>query len=100
PTEARPAALGQIPCFSWRCSRLFSRDALSKRDGVSRMNETPPAKGFAPVRARLGAEGEEAGRIGVLLVNLGTPEGTGYCSLRRCLKVFLSARRVIETNRA
>jgi protoporphyrin/coproporphyrin ferrochelatase len=38
-------------------------------------------------------------RIGVLLVNLGTPDGTGYWALRRYLKEFLSDRRVIEVNR-
>lgn len=37
-----------------------------------------------------------SGRIGVLLVNLGTPEGTDYWSMRRYLKEFLSDRRVIE----
>ena len=40
-----------------------------------------------------------AGRIGVLLVNLGTPDATDYWSIRRYLKEFLSDRRVIETNR-
>ena len=40
-----------------------------------------------------------SGRIGVLLVNLGTPEGTGYWPMRRYLKEFLSDRRVIEENR-
>src|SRR5476649_1330381 len=39
------------------------------------------------------------GRIGVLLVNLGTPEATDYWSMRRYLKEFLSDRRVIEENR-
>jgi protoporphyrin/coproporphyrin ferrochelatase len=39
------------------------------------------------------------GRIGVLLVNLGTPDATDYSSMRRYLKEFLSDRRVIETNR-
>src|SRR5476649_1312410 len=39
------------------------------------------------------------GRIGVLLVNLGTPEATDYWSMRRYLKEFLSDRRVIEQNR-
>jgi protoporphyrin/coproporphyrin ferrochelatase len=38
-------------------------------------------------------------RIGVLLVNLGTPEGTGYWAMRRYLKEFLSDRRVIEIGR-
>jgi ferrochelatase len=39
------------------------------------------------------------GRIGVLLLNLGTPEGTDYWSMRRYLKEFLSDRRVIDTPR-
>jgi len=39
------------------------------------------------------------GRIGVLLMNLGTPDGTDYWSMRRYLKEFLSDRRVIETSR-
>jgi protoporphyrin/coproporphyrin ferrochelatase len=39
------------------------------------------------------------GRIGVLLVNLGTPEATDYWSMRRYLAEFLSDRRVIEENR-
>jgi ferrochelatase len=38
-------------------------------------------------------------RIGVLLVNLGTPDATGYRAVRRYLKEFLSDRRVIEENR-
>src|SRR5262249_30658526 len=39
------------------------------------------------------------GRIGVLVVNLGTPDATDYFSMRRYLKEFLSDRRVIEENR-
>jgi ferrochelatase len=41
----------------------------------------------------------KAGRIGVLLMNLGTPEATDYWSMRAYLKEFLSDRRVIETSR-
>lgn len=37
-------------------------------------------------------------RIGVLLVNLGTPDGTGYWAIRRYLSEFLSDRRVIEAS--
>jgi ferrochelatase len=37
-------------------------------------------------------------RIGVLLLNLGTPDGTDYWSMRRYLKEFLSDRRVIDVN--
>jgi ferrochelatase len=40
-----------------------------------------------------------SGRVGVLIVNLGTPEATDYWSMRRYLKEFLSDRRVIETPR-
>jgi ferrochelatase len=40
----------------------------------------------------------QPGRIGVLLVNLGTPDATDYWSMRRYLKEFLSDRRVIEEN--
>src|SRR3954462_671065 len=39
------------------------------------------------------------GGIGVLIVNLGTPDATDYFSIRRYLKQFLSDRRVIEENR-
>jgi ferrochelatase len=42
----------------------------------------------------------KTGKIGVLLINLGTPEGTSYWPMRRYLKEFLSDRRVIEVNRA
>ena len=36
------------------------------------------------------------GRIGVLLVNLGTPDGTDFWSVRRYLSEFLSDQRVVE----
>jgi protoporphyrin/coproporphyrin ferrochelatase len=39
------------------------------------------------------------GKIGVMLVNLGTPDGTQYAPMRRYLKEFLSDKRVIETPR-
>jgi protoporphyrin/coproporphyrin ferrochelatase len=40
-----------------------------------------------------------ASKIGVLLVNLGTPEATSFWPMRRYLKEFLSDPRVIEINR-
>lgn len=40
------------------------------------------------------------GKVGVLLVNLGTPDGTDYAPMRRYLKEFLSDKRVIEWPRA
>lgn len=39
---------------------------------------------------------EARGRVGVLLINLGTPDDTGYRAVRRYLSEFLSDRRVIE----
>ncbi|MBV8682572.1 MAG: ferrochelatase [Caulobacteraceae bacterium] len=43
--------------------------------------------------------GATGGRIGVLLSNLGTPDGTTYWPMRRYLAEFLSDRRVIEAPR-
>ena len=39
------------------------------------------------------------GKIGVLLINLGTPEGTSYWPMRRYLKEFLWDERVIDVPR-
>jgi ferrochelatase len=39
-----------------------------------------------------------AAKVGLLLMNLGTPEGTDYWSMRRYLSEFLSDRRVIDLN--
>lgn len=39
------------------------------------------------------------GKVGVLLVNLGTPDGTDYVSMRRYLREFLTDKRVIEWSR-
>src|SRR5262249_2776154 len=41
----------------------------------------------------------EGGRIGVLLINLGTPDAPEAAAVRRYLAEFLSAPRVIETPR-
>jgi protoporphyrin/coproporphyrin ferrochelatase len=59
------------------------------------MNETL----ISPPALPAGHPNVAAGRIGVLLVNLGTPDATDYWSMRRYLKEFLSDRRVIEENR-
>ena len=41
----------------------------------------------------------QPGKIGILLVNLGTPDAPRFCQVRRFLKEFLSDPRVIETPR-
>jgi ferrochelatase len=64
------------------------------------MNETPSPGRFASKRERSKAPASErAAHIGVLLINLGTPDATSYWAVRRYLKEFLSDRRVIEVNR-
>ncbi len=54
----------------------------------------------APAHAPAAHPAVATGRVGVLLVNLGTPDATDYWSMRRYLKEFLSDRRVIEVPRA
>ncbi len=64
------------------------------------MNEAPRPGRFAAETNTSEAPGPaRKGRIGVLLINLGTPDGTSYWPMRRYLKEFLSDRRVIEANR-
>ena len=63
-----------------------------------------PQRFWGLARAPLAAPSDHPlvnyGRVGVLLMNLGTPDGTGYWPMRRYLKEFLSDRRVIEINPA
>ncbi|MER9238422.1 ferrochelatase [Mesorhizobium sp. M0633] len=40
------------------------------------------------------------GKVGVMLINLGTPDGTGFKPMWRYLREFLSDPRVIELNKA
>jgi len=63
------------------------------------MNETKRPMEFSKDHVRTEATRGHAGKIGVLLINLGTPDDTTYWPMRRYLKEFLSDRRVIETNR-
>ena len=64
------------------------------------VNEIKPGAEFQPDAARPADHpAVRRGRIGVLLLNLGTPDGTDYWSMRRYLKEFLSDRRVIEVPR-
>jgi protoporphyrin/coproporphyrin ferrochelatase len=56
------------------------------------------AKAAGPLPA--GHKAVKARKIGVLLVNLGTPDGTGFVPMWRYLREFLSDPRVIELNKA
>jgi ferrochelatase len=64
------------------------------------MNEAPKATAFAEQDSSQQADSKLAhGRVGILLLNLGTPDGTDYWAMRRYLKEFLSDERVIEEPR-
>ena len=58
---------------------------MNRPEPIARMDVAAPRDSVA-----------RGGRIGVLLVNLGTPDATDAASVRRYLKEFLSDRRVIE----
>ena len=60
----------------------------------ARASEFLPDTRFTPAGHPMPA----IGKVGVLLLNLGTPDATDYWSMRRYLKGFLSDRRVIEEN--
>lgn len=61
--------------------------------------ETKPAPAYNAVALPPDHPPVKTGRIGVLMMNLGTPEGTTYWPMRAYLREFLSDRRVIETSR-
>lgn len=65
------------------------------------MNPLPtiPLADARAVQLPAGHPPVKTGKIGVLLLNLGTPDATDYWSMRRYLKQFLSDRRVIEVPR-
>jgi ferrochelatase len=67
-------------------------DARSQRDALG---EAPEADASA-MRLPAGHPPVPRQRIGVLLANLGTPDGYDYWSMRRYLNEFLSDRRVID----
>lgn len=62
------------------------------------MSDTTESTGAGPDRRHWPAAHPPVrhGRIGVLLLNLGTPDATSYWPMRRYLKEFLSDKRVIE----
>lgn len=53
-------------------------------------------RAVAPVDA---AAAPNSSRIGLLAVNLGTPDAPSYCAVQRYLREFLGDRRVINTSR-
>ena len=56
------------------------------------------AKAVGPLSAT--AAPVKPGKVGIMLVNLGTPDGTDFGPMWRYLREFLSDPRVIELNKA
>lgn len=66
-------------------------DMTTRIDRAKSVALGPLPDGHPPVKT---------GRVGVMLVNLGTPDGTDPVSMRRYLKEFLTDTRVIEWPKA
>src|SRR5450755_4002151 len=49
--------------------------------------------------ATASTDSQAPSRIGVLIVNLGTPDSPSYFAVQRYLREFLSDRRVVDTSR-
>src|ERR1700761_7838274 len=65
----------------------------------SRMPATVRKAGAPATRVQAKADGEPVtGGVGILLVNLGTPDAATPAAVRRYLKEFLSDPRVIEND--
>jgi ferrochelatase len=60
--------------------------------------EPAPAAAAQPAREAAGKPSADGPPVGVLIVNLGTPDATDAASVRRYLQEFLSDKRVIEDN--
>jgi ferrochelatase len=54
---------------------------------------------YAVAPAAASKDSPEASRVGVLIVNLGTPDSPTYFAVQRYLREFLSDRRVIDNSR-
>ena len=88
------AAFRRIVAGSWnrRSRHTILRSAMDATVARTKPAAIDVPNAYTPA----GHPAAAAGRIGVLLVNLGSPAGTDYWSMRRYLKEFLSDRRVIE----
>src|SRR5688572_12479738 len=75
-------------------ARMDGRRLCSGPCGMTAMNR-PETIASTDARA-VRANAARGGRIGVLIVNLGTPDATDAPSVRRYLREFLSDARVIE----
>ncbi|MEZ2329463.1 ferrochelatase [Mesorhizobium sp. RCC_202] len=65
---------------------------------LSSLTDAKAAKALGP--RPLGHPPVKTGKVGVMLINLGTPDGTDFKPMWRYLREFLSDPRVIELNKA
>ena len=100
-----PLPLGRGPaCLARMQAARLSRMLDARRRNA--MNETTPIDPAprhpcaSASRRPAGAPRRPDGKIGVLLVNLGTPDAADAAGVRRYLKEFLSDPRVIENQGA
>ena len=100
PAQARAPAAGYLKPEEGLGARRRNA-AMNERVEPAALAEGRPLSTLVPAAGgcRPTIRRSRWGRIGVLLMNLGTPEGTDYWPMRRYLKEFLSDRRVIEVSR-
>lgn len=60
------------------------------------MQNAPTDAAVCPMHAPADHPKIKPAKVGVLLANLGTPDGTDYWSMRRYLSEFLSDKRVVD----
>ena len=77
-----------------RPTRPLAREAAGTAGAVAISASPETERRFLPD----GHPGLKQEKVGVLLLNLGTPDATDYWSMRRYLKEFLSDKRVIDLN--
>src|SRR3982074_577493 len=82
-----------VPYHAWTAARYRLCSGHESRGFMSDSSIQPAT---ATPHRPSGHPRASAGGIGVLLVNLGTPDATDAASVRRYLSEFLSDKRVIE----
>jgi protoporphyrin/coproporphyrin ferrochelatase len=97
--RSRHVGLGDAWVASARRRILVTEPARAKTAAAAPQAVDKPGATTAPAAALPSDHPQlRPQRIGVLLLNLGTPDGTDYWSMRRYLKEFLSDERVIDVN--
>jgi ferrochelatase len=105
PEEPQAAAAEAAPQKAETIDLEPVREAMQaaalKRNEIPAARTATPAAAVPGTAAMISSEAPsaataEAGRVGVLLVNLGTPDAPKPKAVRRYLREFLSDRRVIE----